>query len=209
MSTKLFLVRHGRTGWNAEGRIQGQADPPLDELGLEQAKFIADRLKDVALAAIVSSPLQRARVTAEVIAAKRSGVPVILDDRLKEYDFGVVSGLTWEDVVRDQPEFARRWPDDGWAVPIEGSEGRAAFRDRVAASMKEVVRSYPDQRVAIVAHGGTFAVYLTALLGLDINRRHPFQFRNASLSILEVGDKLRHIDLLNDACHLDGWREHP
>jgi broad specificity phosphatase PhoE len=208
MSVRVLLVRHGRTGWNADGRIQGQADPPLDELGLQQAEAIADRLKDVALAAIVSSPLQRARVTAEAIAARHAQVPLVLDDRLKEYDFGVVSGLTWDEVVQNHPGFARRWPDDGWAVPIERSEGRSAFRDRVVAAMKEAVRSQADRPIAIVAHGGTFAVYLTTLLGLDINRRHPFHFTNASLSIVEVGDKLKAIDVLNDTCHLDGLRGH-
>ena len=201
MSVKLWLIRHGRSTWNAEGRIQGQADPPLDEIGLQQTGHIADRLRGAPIAAIYSSPLQRARATAQAIGAVVN-LPVVLDDRLKEYDFGVMSGLTWDGIVEHHPEFARRWPEDPWAIVAPGSEGRIAFCGRVMVVMQDIVTAHTDQQVAVVAHGGTFAAYLSALLGLDINGRHPFRFGNTSLSIIEVGDRLVHIDVLNDTCHL-------
>ena len=127
MTVKLWLVRHGRTAWNSEGRIQGQTDLPLDELGWQQAQLVAVRLKNIAVAAIYSSPLQRARQTAEMIGAALN-LPITFDDRLKEYDFGAVSGLTWTDVVTQHPKLAQRWADDIWSVPIEGSEGRAVSK---------------------------------------------------------------------------------
>ena len=206
MTVKLWLVRHGRTAWNSEGRIQGQTDLPLDELGWQQAQLVAVRLKNIAVAAIYSSPLQRARQTAEMIGAALN-LPITFDDRLKEYDFGAVSGLTWTDVVTQHPKLAQRWADDIWSVPIEGSEGRAVFHSRIAAAMKAIIAAHDQQQVIVVAHGGTFAAYLTALLNLDVNRRHPFHFGNASLSVLELGERLIGIDVLNDTCHLNGGHE--
>ncbi len=175
-------------------------------MGLRQAQRIAERLSGFPVAAIYSSPLQRARVTAEIIGTQLHR-PILCDDRLKEYDFGVVSGLTWEGVVAHHPEFAKRWMDDAWAVPIEGSEGRAHFAARVAAALEDILAQQPDQHVAVVAHGGTFSVYLAKMLGLDLQRRHPFHFGNASLSLIEVEDGVFHIHLLNDQCHLNGGSE--
>ena len=199
--TQLLLVRHGQSEWNAAGRIQGQADVPLDETGLAQAQRIAERLAGQPVAAIYASPLRRARITAEAIGA-RHGLLVECDARLMEYQFGVVSGLTWPEVVERQPEFARRWADDAWAVPVEGSEGRAVFAARVTAAMDAIVTRHPDQQVVVVAHGGTFNVYLAVMLGLNVQRRHPFRFGNASLSLVEWRAGVFHINYLNDQCHL-------
>lgn len=199
--TRLLLVRHGQSEWNAAGRIQGQADAPLDEVGLAQAQRLAERLRSQPVAAIYASPLQRARVTAEAIGAQLA-LPVVCDDRLMEYHFGVISGLTWDEVVQQHPEFARRWADDAWAVPIEGSEGRAVFAARVTAAMNDIIARHPDQQVVVVAHGGTFNVYLAVVLGLNLQRRHPFRFGNASLSLVEWRAGVLHINYLNDLCHL-------
>ncbi len=204
--TKLLLVRHGRSLWNVEGRIQGQVDIPLDAVGLEQAERVAQRLQSQPIDAIYSSPLRRAWVTAEVLAAKIK-LPIACDERLMEYDFGVVSGLTWDGVVANHPEFAKRWADDAWAVPIEGSEGRSSFAARVKAVMDDIIARHPNRQVAVVAHGGTFTVYLAKMLGLDLQRRHPFHFGNTSVSLVEVDDGLFHIHFLNDRCHLNGDSE--
>jgi broad specificity phosphatase PhoE len=199
--TRLFLVRHGQSEWNAAGRIQGQIDIQLDETGCQQAQLIADRLADEPVAAVYSSPLLRAKSTAEAIA-ERFHLPVQLDPRLMEYDFGVISGSTWHDVVENHPEFASRWLEDPWAVPVVGSEGRVNFAARVMSAVQDILAQHPAEQVAVVAHGGTFGVYLTAMLGLDLNRRHPFHFGNTSLSLVEVRDDTFHIHYLNNTCHL-------
>jgi probable phosphoglycerate mutase len=183
-----------------EGRIQGQIDISLDELGLQQAQRVAERLANYPIAAIYSSSLQRASVTANALAEKLS-LTVTCDDRLQEYDFGVVSGLTWSEVMANQPQLVERWDDDAWAVPIEGSEGRENFAARVRRSMDDIIARHPDDQVAVVAHGGTFNVYLAKMLGLDLRRRHPFHFGNASVSLLEVRAGVFHVHFLNDNCH--------
>jgi len=199
--TRLFLVRHGQSEWNAAGRIQGQIDIQLDETGCQQAQIIADRLAAEPVAAVYSSPLLRAKSTAEAIAA-RFQLPVQLDPRLMEYDFGVISGSTWADVVENHPEFASRWLEDPWAVPVADSEGRVNFAARVMSAVQDILAQHPAEQVVVVAHGGTFGVYLMAMLGMDLNRRHPFHFGNTSLSLVEVRDDAFHIHYLNNTCHL-------
>ena len=199
--TLMHLVRHGQSIWNAAGRIQGQIDIELDEIGLQQAQRIADRLEREPIAAIYSSPLLRARSTAEAIAA-RFNLPVALDARLMEYDFGAISGMTWAEVTENHPELANRWLEDPWAVPVAGSEGRVNFAARVMSAMQDIGAQHPTEQVAIVAHGGTFGVYLTAMLGLDLNRRHPFHFGNTSLSLVEMREGVFHIHSLNSTGHL-------
>ncbi len=201
--TLMHLVRHGRSIWNTAGRIQGQIDIELDELGRQQAQRIADRLAGEPIRAIYSSPLLRAQMTAEAIAA-RFQLPVLPDARLMEYDFGVASGLTWDELSEHHPELADRWLEDPWAVPLAGSEGRVNFAARVMAAMRDICERHPDEQVAVVAHGGTFGVYLVAMLGLDLNRRHPFHFGNTSLSLVEVREGVFHIHSLNNTCHLSG-----
>ena len=199
--TRLLLVRHGRSVWNALGRIQGQIDIELDDEGVRQAQQIAARVRQLDIAAIYSSPLRRARVTAETIGAQLN-LPVACDDRLMEYQFGVVNGLTWDELVVRHPELARHWADDAWTVPIEGSEGRVNFATRVKAVMDDIIARHPNRQVVVVAHGGTFNVYLAKMLGLDLRRRHPFHFGNTSLSSVEVKNGVFSVHFLNDTCHL-------
>jgi len=97
--TFLFLIRHARSTWNAEGRMQGQADPPLDDVGREQARALAERLRGEPFRAIYSSPQARARQTAEIAFARHNPpVPITFDDRLKERDLGEWTGLTIAEV---------------------------------------------------------------------------------------------------------------
>jgi broad specificity phosphatase PhoE len=204
MSVRLLLLRHARSTWNAEGRLQGIADPPLDDIGLEQANRLADRLKDQPIAAIYCSPLQRARSTAEIIGQKFPAVTLTFDDRLMEYNVGVLTGLTWAEIAIKHPDFAARWSDDAWGAPIPESEGQIVFRARVTAVMHEIVLRHGDQMVAVVSHGGTFGAYLTTRLGLDVQRRDPFHFGNTSLSVVDVDGESIKIVTLNDAHHLSG-----
>jgi broad specificity phosphatase PhoE len=199
--TIMHLVRHGRSVWNAAGRIQGQIDIELDEIGLQQAQRIADRLGREPIAAVYSSPLLRAKATADAIAA-RFNLSVNPDARLMEYNFGVASGLTWAELSANHPELVDRWLEDPWAVPLTGSEGRVNFAARVMSAMQDICVQHPAEQVVVVAHGGTFGVYLTAMLGLDLNRRHPFHFGNTSWSVVEMRGAVLHIHSLNNTCHL-------
>ncbi|HRF49228.1 MAG TPA: histidine phosphatase family protein, partial [Anaerolineales bacterium] len=118
--TVLYLIRHARSAWNAEGRWQGQADPVLDDVGLAQAAALAHFLRREPLIAVHSSPQLRALQTAEAVAAEH-GLAVLLDDRLKERDVGAWSGLTEAEVrVRYPADFTPTW----WVKGPPGGESQ-------------------------------------------------------------------------------------
>jgi broad specificity phosphatase PhoE len=200
--TRLCLIRHGRSVWNAQGRIQGCADPPLDEVGQAQARRLAERLREEAVVALYTSPLQRSRETAEIIG-QALDLPVVTDDRLKEYDVGDLTGLTWQQVEEQHPDVAQRWAQAQDSLEIPGEEGPAPFRARIATAFNDILSQHEDGPIGVVGHGGTLGVYLNHLIGLP-TRFSPFRFSNGSLTIVEVHPVRPRIVLLNDTCHLGG-----
>lgn len=198
---RLLLIRHGQSTWNAEGRIQGWADPPLNPVGCKQARRLAERLRQSPPAILYSSPLQRALKTAKILG-NDWGVPVIVDEGLKEYGIGHVTGLTWQEVVEQLPAVAERW-EKAERLAIPGEEGRESFRSRVAATFEALGSRHSEETVGVVAHGGTMGAYLMDLLSLPTTFS-PFCFDNGSLSIVESDPVKPRILLLNDTCHLEG-----
>jgi len=201
---RLLLIRHGQSVGNAAHRIQGPNDEPLTELGRAQALAVARRLQsEYDICAIYSSSLLRARQTAEIIA-ELLGLDVTFEDRLREYDPGVVAGMNLEEVQSRYPEIARRWAEDSWQVPIPGEEGIDVFQQRVLEAMSEIIASHDgEDTVTVVAHGGTLSTYLAGLLQLDYRKRQPWVFDNASLSAVVLGGVRPRLALLNDTCHLN------
>jgi len=201
LTVQLYLVRHAESTWNAEGRVQGQADPPLNERGLAQAARLAERFRGEPIDALYSSPLQRARQTAERIAEALALVSR-MDDRLKEHDVGLFTGLVWREIVEQFPEFSRTWMERAMDMP--GGEKQAAFRARAAGVMQDITARHPAGKIVVVSHGGILGAYLARLLGLDPERRPPFRFDNASVSVVEIGGSLPalRVHRLNDVSHL-------
>ncbi|HSL57710.1 MAG TPA: histidine phosphatase family protein [Acidimicrobiales bacterium] len=144
--TRLLLVRHGQSTWNADGRWQGQADPPLSDLGRLQARHAAASVG--AVAAIYASHLERARVTAEIIGEELGIGPVIVDERLSERDAGEWSGLT-------RPEIEAEWPgwiDDGRRPPSWEPNDR--LLPRTLAALGRIHDEVGEGDVLVVTHGG-------------------------------------------------------
>src|SRR5512146_2658806 len=150
--TKLLLVRHGATDWNADGRLQGQTDRPLSDFGRKQARGLADELAAEGFEAIYSSDLARARETAEIIGA-RLGLPVELDPDLREKDWGTWEGLTA--VERDRVEFA--------------GESTEAHQERILRALERISERHPgDGNVLVVTHGGSMRRVQTATMGMAL-----------------------------------------
>lgn len=189
---------------NAEGRLQGQFDSPLSDQGREQARALARRLRNEEwpIAALYASDLSRAAETAGILGGEL-GVPVTLDPRLREYDAGVLNGLTWPEIQARYPHLWHELQHSGTWVSIPGEEGNEAFHDRVAAVLDDVRAGHGDgETVAIVSHGGSLSMLLLHLLGLERGRASPFTFGNTSLSIVEFRARGPVISRLNDMCHL-------
>ncbi len=161
--TRLIIWRHGRTTWNATDRIQGHADVELDELGHRQAASAAVALAARKPDAIVASDLSRASATAGYLA-ERLGLPVHLDARLRERDFGQWQGLTVPEVAQRHPQEYARWrtgdPVGGCAV-----EDVDDLAKRAVAGLTEAAGRAPGGTVVAVCHGGTTRFGMAALVG--------------------------------------------
>jgi len=191
----LVFWRHGRTAWNAIGRLQGQSDVELDHVGHQQITVAATSLAAAfPTAVVVTSDLRRARQTADVLAAKL-GVSPLLDERLRERSFG-----EWEGLAR--PEIAARWPElfgawhsgtDASAKP-PGGESRAevgfrvadAARDHMARLTGEALLSAEQPVLLVVSHGAAITAAITALIGEDPATWHGITgLDNANWSVLQ------------------------
>jgi probable phosphoglycerate mutase len=156
--TRVLLARHGQSAWNAEGRWQGHADPPLSPLGVRQAESAAATVGQVA--AVITSDLQRARATAELIAEQIGADPVLVDARLRERDAGEWTGLTRAEIEREWPGYL----DAGRRPP--GFELDEAILGRVLDAMADLHAAHPGERVLAVAHGGVIRA-LERQFGVD------------------------------------------
>ncbi len=156
--TRVLLVRHGQSAWNAEGRWQGHADPPLSPLGVAQARAAATAVG--AVSAIVASDLQRAHTTAELIAGQLGIGPVVLEPRLRERDAGEWTGLTRADIDEQWPGYLV----DGRRPP--GFELDDAILGRVTDALADLHRHHPGEHVLAVAHAGVIRA-VERQLGID------------------------------------------
>ncbi len=156
----FWFLRHGETDWNAQGLSQGNVDIPLNPTGLAQARSAAERLRNRGIATIVSSPLSRARVTAEIVGDALS-VPVQIDDGLPEVRFGVQEGHPMSD-------WFAHWVAGNFTP--EGAESFAELRHRAVTAVNRALGLPPV--VLVVAHGALFRAVRTAM-GIEPLVRTP------------------------------------
>jgi probable phosphoglycerate mutase len=156
----FWFLRHGETDWNAQGLSQGNVDIPLNPTGLAQARSAAERLRNRGIATIVSSPLSRARVTAD-IAGEALSLPVQIDDGLREVRFGVQEG-------HPMSEWFAHWVAGNFTP--EGAETFAELRRRAVAAVNAAIALPPA--VLVVAHGALFRALRTAM-GIEPLIRTP------------------------------------
>src|SRR3990172_8035552 len=199
--TLLYLTRHARSTWNATGRMQGWADPPLDEIGREQARALAASLQAESLDAVYSSPLLRARETADIIAAPLN-IKIRLDDRLKERNIGEWTGLTGDEANERFPE---RFNGNWRIVGPPGGETQEAIVKRAAAAINDIIAAHPEETIAVVSHGGTLNTYLAHTLGIPLEKPTHFAFPNTGFIRLYVEGKKTY--LLGDDRHLSNMSD--
>ena len=210
-ATRLVLVRHGRTAANARGQIQGRADVPLDPTGRGEALAVARALARFGAAALYTSPLVRARETADLIGRELGLAPRTWDG-LTEYDFGLMSERNLEDIAGlDERLYAAldAWLDAGRDDPmlrpaIPGAEPLDAFAGRIAAFWDHVEATHRGGAAIAVTHGGVLRGMFTLAAGGDLRRHSPFWADNCSISVLDFYHGAVTVRLFNDCCHLGG-----
>jgi broad specificity phosphatase PhoE len=182
-SLTVYLIRHGETQWNREGRCQGVTDIPLTEKGYQQAHAIAKALVDKPLSAILSSPLQRGRETAAVIAASQQ-LSVEIREELREWNQGVLEGLTGPDLLSQHHAYLQCWVQNpAGATPPQG-EHLQAVQERAWPVIDRLRERSLHGPVAVVSHTMTIATILCAALGLDLGHIHRLKLDLASKSTL-------------------------
>jgi probable phosphoglycerate mutase len=150
---RLLLLRHGQSEWNAAGRWQGQADPPLTPHGEEQARAAARWLASTGLTGVVTSDLQRARRTGEIIAAEL-GLPVVGEEPgLRERDVGLWSGLTTDELDERFPGAVEAWRA-GLLTEPPGGESNEALTARVMDAVERLAARPASEVLLVVTHGG-------------------------------------------------------
>lgn len=161
---RIIVARHGRTSWNAAGRFQGHGDPPLDEVGEEQARALAAALAVLDPPVVVTSDLRRARQTAEMVAGA-CGADLVVDPALREMDLGTWEALTPAEVEDRFPEEYRRWRA-GEDVARGGGETRVEAASRVTPVLLALAASAaPGRPPVVVAHGLVLQAAMAALAG--------------------------------------------
>jgi broad specificity phosphatase PhoE len=197
------LLRHGETALSAERRFAGRGDLPLTDLGEKQAAAAAARLAGRKVDAIVSSPLRRARQTADAVAAS-VGVPVTLEDGLMEVDFGEWEGLTFA-------EARERWPDEltAWlADPSVAPPGGEGFDDaavRVGPALDRVLAAHPAESVVVVSHVTPIKTVICRAMLAPPAAMFRFHLDLASLTEIDwFADGPVLLRSLNDTAHLAG-----
>ena len=151
--TTLILARHGETDWNRDGIWQGHGDPPLNDLGRQQAMELAARLADVEIDALYSSDLRRAYETAEIIGSAK-GLEITAEPDLREMDVGSWSGLTSEEISTRFPGMASH---DG--------ESREAFDERAVGALQRIASAHEGQGAMVVTHGGVIRALQRHIFG--------------------------------------------
>jgi probable phosphoglycerate mutase len=203
-ATRVVLVRHGQTAWNAATRIQGHTDIALDEHGRWQAERVGAALAQEGLHAVYSSDLLRARDTAQAIAAA-SGVALALDIGLRERSFGVFEGLTFAEIESRWPEHSRRWRAREPGYGPEGGEALQDFYARCVEAASRLAAAHPGQHIALVAHGGVLDCLYRAAAGVALQAPRSWQLGNASINrVLHAGGQFTLVGW-NDAAHLDAY----
>lgn len=206
-STRICLVRHGETAWNVQRRIQGQLDIPLNATGISQADVLAERLADQRFAAIYSSDLGRARLTAAA-AARRLMLDVALQPDLRERHYGMFQALTYEEAERHHPAAYRRFHKRDPDFAFGDGESLKAFAARVMQCLTSLAQLHAGEQILLVAHGGVLDIVRRAATAMSLEAPRDFAIPNAALNWLDYvaggwrlvawGDRSVHVEALDE-----------
>lgn len=186
---RLFLVRHGETDWNREGRLQGSQDIPLNALGRMQAAEVADRLRalkpEFATSAYVASPMHRARETMAILRNELALPPddYRIDEQLKELTFGDWEGFTWREIRKSERELAQARERDKWGFVPPGGESYRMLAERIRPSLAAMA---PD--TVMVSHGGVARAVLALIGAVDPAEAAKVEIWQGKILVVE-GDR--------------------
>lgn len=208
--TRLYLVRHAETSWNAEIRYQGNLDIPLSPIGKLQAQRTANFFSSLPLAALYSSTVLRAVETAQEIASQArllptgEPAPLLAESSLREMDPGEWTGLTREEAQERDPELFQAWLAHPESAQLPGGESLEDVRKRVWPVFLSILERHRNQEVVVVSHAAVMKVMICTLMEIPFTRFWQLRFDNCGVTLLaDFHDRIR-IEYLNETRHLDG-----
>ena len=183
--TRICMVRHGETAWNAEGRVQGQLDIPLNETGRAQARATAKALAGQDFTAIYCSDLMRVRQTAEP-SARRLALPVVYTAELRERHYGMFETLTYVEVREKFPTEYARFRDKDPEFDFQGGESLRAFNERSLNAVGDLIGRHQGEQILVFTHGGVLEMVYRHARTVGLSSPRDFEIPNAGINWIEV-----------------------
>lgn len=199
--TRIFLIRHGETEWNREGRLQGTSNVLLSPEGIRQARLLAEHSPFHAVDAIYSSDLSRAAKTAEILAEKFN-LPVIQKRELREVNFGEWEGRTLKELTSGKDDGFEKFFTRPDRVQPKDGETFLQCQARVMTALDEIVDAHEGQSIVVVSHGAAIRLVLCAALSIPIRKMWAISQFNMAVNILCVDNGNAVVELVNSTLHL-------
>jgi broad specificity phosphatase PhoE len=190
-----LLMRHGETAWNRRGRVMGRSAIALDEPGrvqIEKALPLARMLKP---ALVVSSPLVRARQSAEIVAGGVGGIPVVDEPDLEEVHYGRWEGMSFEELI-DDPDYVR-YREHPATAPTPGDETMDQVQRRGVRAIRRAVEANPGKRILFVSHGDVIRTVLCHFIGLGLEHFRRLRVDNATFSAIQLAGDFAEVKFIN------------
>lgn len=203
--TKLYLVRHGETAWNAQNKVQGNMDTELNDLGIMQAEFVAARLAKENIDALYTSSLKRAKATAQKIA-EQTKLEVNELHEFKEICLGPWEGLTINEINERYTEDYKIYRESPSDFNMPGAETFMQVSERFCNAINNIIVQNSNKNIVIVSHGAAIKAAIISILGIDIIHYNKFRIDNASISILNFSDNYHNgvvVECLNNTSHME------
>mgnify|MGYP000040504373 CR=1 FL=1 len=203
--TKVYLVRHGETEWNASSKVQGNMDTELNDKGIKQAELVALRLAKENIDVLYTSSLKRAKATAEMIG-KQIKLEVNELHEFREICLGPWEGLTLKEINESYTEHYRIYRESPSDFNMPGAETFLQVSERFCNAINNITTQNKDKNIVIVSHGAAIKAAIITILGIDIVHYNKFRIDNASISILNFSDKYHNgvvVECLNNISHME------
>lgn len=199
--TTLYLIRHGQTIWNVQKKMQGWNDSPLSELGIQQAEWLSERLENVSIDIIYSSPLGRALKTAEIVRGTKN-IDIISRDNLREINGGMWEGKEQEYIEKEfKEQLNNYWNAPHLYVPY-GGENFEQVRDRAVKEIENIINENEGKNILVVTHGATLKCFMSYVRNISIKDLwEPPYIHQTSLTKIEVDNKKMKVIMYADTSH--------
>jgi len=205
---QIIFLRHGQAKNNTERILAGRTEGvPLTDTGIKQSEHTAELLKHMNISAIYSSPIERAKHTAE-IAGKHNSLDVTIDDRLNELDMGKFTGMPYDEIFKSHGNVFMKFYNGELEIAHNGVETFPDVKKRILGIVDYVIEKHPDENVLLVTHMDPIKAMLSTIVDLSATNLYELIIANASLNIFREKDRkfsLSGLNVMNPSRFDQGW----